>query len=222
MTSEFHYFELTEIARRIHARKIPPVEATKTQLDRIEAVDPKLHSYALVTPEGGDQEPAARRADRGEGSVLDQGCRHDRRHDDIQVLPARLRRHGGPQAARCRRDHPGKAEDHRGRLRRSPPEGSGTAQPVECGALGRRILLWLGCRHGGGPLLRLARHRHRRVDPLPVGRQRPDRHQADLGPLLLCSPKPKSGHEGVGSSSALSHPAADLLPGGVGGRTKRR
>jgi amidase len=51
MASELHYLELTEIARRIHARKISPVEATKAQLDRIEAIDPKLHSYALVTPE---------------------------------------------------------------------------------------------------------------------------------------------------------------------------
>jgi amidase len=51
MTSELHYLELTEIARRIHAKEISPVEVTKAQLSRIEAIDSKLYSYALVTPD---------------------------------------------------------------------------------------------------------------------------------------------------------------------------
>ena len=39
-----------------------------------------------------------------------------------------------------------------------------------------------GCRHCGGPLLRLARHRHRGFHSLPFGRQRPDQVEADVGP----------------------------------------
>jgi amidase len=49
MTSEIHYLELTEIARRIHSKEISPVEATTAQLNRIEKIDSKLSSYALVT-----------------------------------------------------------------------------------------------------------------------------------------------------------------------------
>ena len=44
--SEWHYIELTEIARRIHAREVSPVEATRAQLDRIDALDGRLKSYA--------------------------------------------------------------------------------------------------------------------------------------------------------------------------------
>ncbi len=51
MTSEVHFLELTEIARRIRSKEISPVEATKALLSRIETIDPKLHSYALVTPD---------------------------------------------------------------------------------------------------------------------------------------------------------------------------
>ena len=45
MTSEIHYLELTEIARRIHSKEISPVEATTAQLNRIEKIDSKLSSY---------------------------------------------------------------------------------------------------------------------------------------------------------------------------------
>ncbi len=51
MTSDIHYLELTELGRRIHAKEISPLEATEAQLRRIEALDPKLKSYALVTAE---------------------------------------------------------------------------------------------------------------------------------------------------------------------------
>jgi amidase len=44
MTSDLHYLELTELARRIHARQISPVEATTTQLARIEKLDGQLKS----------------------------------------------------------------------------------------------------------------------------------------------------------------------------------
>jgi amidase len=48
---EFHYLELIELTQRIHAKQISPVEATRAELDRIEAIDKTLCSYALVTPE---------------------------------------------------------------------------------------------------------------------------------------------------------------------------
>ncbi len=46
-----HYLELMELARRLRAKEISPVEATRAQLDRIEKLDGRLGSYALVTPE---------------------------------------------------------------------------------------------------------------------------------------------------------------------------
>lgn len=48
---ELHYLEITELAALIQARKISPVEVTQAQLARIEALDGRLKSYALVTAE---------------------------------------------------------------------------------------------------------------------------------------------------------------------------
>jgi amidase len=46
-----HYASLQEVARLIKARELSPVELTQHMLDRIEAVDKSLHSYATVMPE---------------------------------------------------------------------------------------------------------------------------------------------------------------------------
>ena len=48
---DFHYLEIGELARLLAARKVSPVELTSEMLGRIERLDPKLKSYALVTPE---------------------------------------------------------------------------------------------------------------------------------------------------------------------------
>jgi amidase len=49
--SDWHYLELTEVARRIHAREISPVEATEAQIARIGALDGRLKSYVHVMAE---------------------------------------------------------------------------------------------------------------------------------------------------------------------------
>jgi len=51
MASELHYLELTELARRIHAGDVSPVEATTDQLARIEMLDGRLRSYAHLMAE---------------------------------------------------------------------------------------------------------------------------------------------------------------------------
>lgn len=51
MTSDLHYLELTELARRIHTREIGLLEATTAQLARIEKLDGRLRSYAYVMGE---------------------------------------------------------------------------------------------------------------------------------------------------------------------------
>ena len=48
---DLHYLEATELAKLLHARKVSPVEVTEAMLRRIAALDPRLHSYATVTPE---------------------------------------------------------------------------------------------------------------------------------------------------------------------------
>lgn len=51
MPDDLHYLSLQEVARRLKARKLSSVEATQALLDRIDTLDPKLKSYATVTPE---------------------------------------------------------------------------------------------------------------------------------------------------------------------------
>jgi amidase len=51
MSDNLHFMQLTELAARLEAREISPVEVTQLQLSRIAALDGQLHSYALVTPE---------------------------------------------------------------------------------------------------------------------------------------------------------------------------
>lgn len=50
-SSDLHYLELTEVAHLIQTRKISPVEVTQALLERIEALDRRLHAYCLPTPE---------------------------------------------------------------------------------------------------------------------------------------------------------------------------
>ena len=49
--TELHYLELTQIAHLIQTRKVSPVELTHAMLARIDALDRRLHAYALVTSE---------------------------------------------------------------------------------------------------------------------------------------------------------------------------
>lgn len=47
--TDVHYLELTEVAHLIQTKEISPVELTELLLRRIEMLDKRLHSYALVT-----------------------------------------------------------------------------------------------------------------------------------------------------------------------------
>ena len=51
MPADLHYLSLDEVARRLKAHKLSSVEATQSMLDRVAKVDPKLKSYATLTPE---------------------------------------------------------------------------------------------------------------------------------------------------------------------------
>src|SRR6476646_2566168 len=67
-----HHLELHEVARLLAARKLSPVELTRDLLQRIERLDQRLRSYAIVTPELALEQ--ARRAEQmlGRRQVLSQ------------------------------------------------------------------------------------------------------------------------------------------------------
>jgi aspartyl-tRNA(Asn)/glutamyl-tRNA(Gln) amidotransferase subunit A len=48
---EIHYLSLTELARRIEAKRLSPVELTQAYLTRSEKFGPRLNAYARLTPE---------------------------------------------------------------------------------------------------------------------------------------------------------------------------
>lgn len=64
MTSALHYMELHELALRIHTREISPVEVTAHQFERIKALDPELHAFALLT-----EDRAMQQARDAEGAI---------------------------------------------------------------------------------------------------------------------------------------------------------
>jgi amidase len=67
MPADLHYLSLDEVARRLKARKVSSVEATQTILERIAKLDPKLKSYATLTPERALADAAARDAESAAG-----------------------------------------------------------------------------------------------------------------------------------------------------------
>lgn len=67
---QLHYLSLDEAARRLKARKLTSVGATRAQLDRIGKIDPKLKSFATLTPERALADAAARDAETGAGKSL--------------------------------------------------------------------------------------------------------------------------------------------------------
>ena len=67
MSTDLHYLSLDEVARRLKARKLSSVEVTRALLDRIDKLDPKLNSYATLTPERALQDAARLDAESAAG-----------------------------------------------------------------------------------------------------------------------------------------------------------
>src|SRR3954462_7287528 len=68
MPADLHYLSLAEVAKRLKARQLSSVDATRALLDRIDRLDPKLKSYATLTPDHALTEAAARDAETAAGS----------------------------------------------------------------------------------------------------------------------------------------------------------
>ncbi|MGA2127473.1 MAG: amidase [Xanthobacteraceae bacterium] len=69
MGSDLHYLELTELARRLHAKELSPVEATKAQLARIAERDGALRSYAHLMSEAALAQAKAAEAEIMRGEI---------------------------------------------------------------------------------------------------------------------------------------------------------
>jgi aspartyl-tRNA(Asn)/glutamyl-tRNA(Gln) amidotransferase subunit A len=62
MSHELYYLTIAEASRQIAAKQLSPVELTRAYLERIEALDPKLHAFITVTADlAMDQAQAAER-----------------------------------------------------------------------------------------------------------------------------------------------------------------
>lgn len=66
----WHYRELGAVADAIRRREISPAELTRTMLDRIAALDPRLHAYATVTADLALEQAAAAEAALARGEDL--------------------------------------------------------------------------------------------------------------------------------------------------------
>ena len=67
---QLHYLSLDEVARRLKARKLTSFETTRALLDRAGKIDPKLKSFAKLTPERALADAAARDAETSAGKSL--------------------------------------------------------------------------------------------------------------------------------------------------------
>ena len=68
MSADLHYLSLDEVGRRLKARKLSSVEVTQAILDRIDKLDPRLKSYATLTPERALQDAARFDAETAAGT----------------------------------------------------------------------------------------------------------------------------------------------------------
>ncbi|MET4800629.1 amidase [Bradyrhizobium sp. LB11.1] len=67
MTDALHYLELTELAARLKARELSSLQVTRSQLDRINAIDHELSSYVHVMAETAIAEAKAADAEIAHG-----------------------------------------------------------------------------------------------------------------------------------------------------------
>ena len=193
---DLHYSELIEVGQRIQKRELSSVNATQAQLDRIARLDGRLKSYAHVMADSALAAGAAAEKEIAAGKIKgplhgvpiavkdlcwtkgaptahgmtihrdypsDRGCHRRRTLKDAgAIILGKLQQTEGAYA------------DHHPKI--DPPQKS-----LERDALAGRVVERLRRRHRRRALFRLARNRHRRIDPLSVGRQRRHRSEADLG-----------------------------------------
>ena len=195
--SDAHWLTATEISAAYAARHLSPVELVRALLDRIAALDPRVHAFIKVDAEaaldaarlaereiaaGRTRGPSSRRARRHQGHHRRGRASH---HVPLEGPPRPRRDRGcrGHRAtARGRRRHPRQARAARIRHRRPRlrPAVPARAQPVEHASPSGRLLLGLRRRPRRGARAAGARHRYGRIRPQPRRRVRRGRAEADV------------------------------------------
>ena len=190
------YESTVSLARRIRAGEVSPLDAVDAYLERIDRVDPRVHSYLHVAADhalqsarraeealarGVERRPAARGSRGGEGPV-----RHRRHADDLRIA-------AHPRWQRAPRERATAVERLEqagavllGKLHMTEfafiahhPDTPHREQPVGVGPLAWWFVQRLGRRDGVRARERDARKRHGGVDPVAcrlVRRRRPQAH----------------------------------------------
>ena len=199
-----HGLTIAEIRDGLAKREFSALELTEAYLAAIEAANPLLNAYIVVTPErrapwqgvrraAGDGRGAGarRHTARHQGSLLHERRPQPGRQPHPRRLQADLRidRHGEPLG---RRRGDARQAQH-GRVRHGLVQRDlllrPGRQPVaearrQCRPRARRLVGRLGGGRRGASLRRRDRDRYRRLDPPARRLHRHRRHQADLWPLL--------------------------------------
>jgi amidase len=172
MTADLHYSGLVDVGRKIQARELSPLEATKAMLERIEKLDGKLKSFAYVMADSALAAAAAAEQEITSGKI--KGPLHgvpvavkdlcwvkgapaahgmtihrDFRPTEDATVVARLKDAGAIILGKLQQTEGAYADHHQDRS---------AEKSLERRSVAWRIFEWLRRRHRGGPLLRFARH----------------------------------------------------------------
>ena len=197
MTDDLAYATIEELAPRIASGELSPVELTQAQLDRIEAHDGRLKSYATVMAES-----ALAEAQRAADEIASGNYRGPLHGIPVAVkdlcYTTGVRTMGGTKVledfvpdfdstvvARFKEAGAvllGKLNLTEGRDGRLQPGATGASQSLGVGPLDGRLFERIGRGDGGGAVLRLIGQRYRRFDSRAVGVLRDRGAEADLGP----------------------------------------
>ena len=72
--SDLHFLTIAEASRLIAAKQLSPVELTQAFLDRIEALDPQLDAFILLTAELAREQAQARPRRRSRPATIAGRC----------------------------------------------------------------------------------------------------------------------------------------------------
>ena len=192
-----HYKTIIEIAGLIESRELSPVEVTSAMLERIDALDGHLKSYATVMADHALQ--SARRAESEIAAGEYRGPLHGIPIAVKDLCFTRgVRTMGG---AKVYADHVpefdstvverleaagavllGKLNLTEGAMGRVQPRLSDTAEPLGQRPVDRLVLQRIGSGDRRRAVLRITGKRHRRLDTISGVRLRDRRTEAHLGP----------------------------------------
>lgn len=188
MTSDaVHYLSLTEVSRRLRRGELKPTTLSETILARIARHDGALRSYTTLLADR-----AMAKALQAEEEI-DRGLWRGPLHGVPIAVKDLCYTAYAPTAAgmlihkdfippyTCtvvkRLERAGAITLGKLSMRVCDPSSrhADTGQSVACGRMDRRVVERVGSGDRGGTMLRIARLRHRRIDPFPVVRLRGDR-----------------------------------------------